>query len=178
MIRKETIMRCAVLAIALLSIVARGGIAQPAPRGQQGIIVSNAWARASAGPAKTGAAYATVTDNGPPDRLISVSTPIAGRADLHESRNENGVMQMRPVSSLPLATGKPLTLAPGGYHVMLMDMRKPLQAGDSFPLTLTFEHAPPVTVQVNVAPAGAAAPTMSHDMGGPSGSQHTGGSKP
>lgn len=166
-------MRRSLLAAILLSSLASTGNAQSMPGSQQGIDVSNAWARASAGAATTGAAYFTLTDNTSNDRLIGASTPVAGKAELHETRNENGVMQMRAVPALPLEPGKTLTLAPGGYHVMLMDLKQPLKVGDSFPLTLTFEKARPITVQVKVGAAGAAAP-----MPGMHGSQPIGGSKP
>jgi copper(I)-binding protein len=63
-------------------------------------------------------------------------------------------MKMRPVPSVALDTGKPVTLKPGGLHVMLMGLKAPLKAGDSFPLTLTFTHAPPLTVTVKVEAGG------------------------
>ena len=167
-------MRRAFLATALLTALAATAGAQTPPPTQEGVSVSNAWARASAGAAMTGAAYATITDNGRADRLTGISTPVAGVAELHETRNENGIMQMRAITDLPLQPGKPLTLKPGGYHVMLMELKHPLKMGDSFPLTFTFEHASPVTVQANIAAAGATAP-MSGSMPG---MQQTGGSKP
>jgi periplasmic copper chaperone A len=77
-------------------------------------------------------------------------------------------MKMRPVAALPVAPGKPVTLSPGGYHVMLMGLKQPLIKGESFPLMLTFEHASPITVRVQVENAGAGAPRPSggagHDM--------------
>jgi len=112
--------------------------------------VEHPWARASAGAAKAGAAYLTITDLGEPDRLIGASTPVAASAELHESMAEMGMMKMRPVAGLDLAQGKPVTLGPGGYHLMLMGLKEPLKAGESFPLTLRFEHAPPLTVTVAV----------------------------
>jgi copper(I)-binding protein len=152
-------MRRALLAAVLLSSLTSTGNTQSMPGSQQGIAVSKAWARASAGAATTGAAYFTVTDNTSADRLIGVSTPVTGKAELHESRNENGVMlQMRAVAALPLEPGKAMTLAPGDYHVMLMELKQPLKTGDSFPLTLTFEEARPITVQVKVGAPGAADP--------------------
>ncbi len=165
-------MRRAFLAAILLSSLASTGYAQSMP-GHQDLAVTNAWARASAGAATTGAAYFTIADNTSTDRLIGISTPVAGKAELHETRNENGVMQMRPVPALPLEPGKTLTLAPGGYHVMLLNLKQPLKAGDSFPLTLVFEKAKPITVQVKVGAIGAAAP-----MPGMHGSQPMGASKP
>jgi copper(I)-binding protein len=117
-----------------------------------GIAVENAWSRAAPG-GRTAAVYLTITDNGASDRLVSVSTPIAETAEIHESVAENGIMKMRPTGPLPVMPGKPLTLAPGHYHVMLMGLKRPTSEGDSFPLTLTFEHAPAVTVQVRIESA-------------------------
>ena len=90
-----------------------------------------------------------------------VLDPAAMMAELHETRKENGVMRMRSVQALPLEPGKPVKMQPGGYHIMLMDLKQPLEQGESFPITLTFEHAAPVTVQVPVMAPGAAGP-MQH----------------
>jgi periplasmic copper chaperone A len=117
--------------------------------------VDHPWARASAGAAKTGAAYLTITDQGQPDQLTGASTPVADTAEVHESMADMGTMKMRPVAGLPLAPGKPVKLAPGGYHVMLMGLKAPLKQGDTFPLTLRFEHAAPMTVTVTVEAIGA-----------------------
>jgi periplasmic copper chaperone A len=119
-----------------------------------GISLNHVWARATAGSTTTAAAYFTVTNKGEPDHLVSVSTPIAATAELHETINDNGVMKMRPVPPIALETDKPVTLRPGGYHVMLTRLVSPLKVGDSFPLTLTFEHAQPITVTVNVEAGG------------------------
>ena len=121
------------------------------------ITLDHVWARASAGNATTGAAYLTVTDHGRPDRLVGVSTPVAATAELHETIHDNGVMKMRPVAGIALEPGKPMTFSPGGYHVMLMGLKSPLKAGDKFPLTLTFEHAQPITVTGTVEAVGGAA---------------------
>jgi|SRR5690242_11901039 periplasmic copper chaperone A len=166
-------MRRALLAAALLTSLASSGYAQSTSTNQQGIAVSNAWARASAGAATTGAAYFTVTDSSATDRLVGASTPVAGKAELHETRNENGVMQMRAVPALALEPGKPVTLMPGGYHVMLTELKQPLKAGDEFPLTLTFDKAAPITVHVKVSAAGA-----TESMHGMHGMAPMGGNKP
>jgi copper(I)-binding protein len=128
------------------------------------ISLEHVWAKASAGGVTTGAAYLTVTDNGQPDRLVGASTPAATTAEFHETINDNGVMEMRPVASIALDPGKSVTFKPGGYHVMLMGLKGPLKAGDSFPLTLTFQHAQPITVTVKVEAIGAAG--IEHDHGG------------
>lgn len=120
------------------------------------ITLEHAWARPTAGAATTGAAYFTVTDKGSADHLVGVSTPIAATAELHETINDNGMMKMRSVPSIALESGKPVTFKPGGYHVMLMGLKSPLKVGDSFPLTLTFEHAQPITVAAKVEAAGGA----------------------
>jgi periplasmic copper chaperone A len=137
-------------------LILLSGLALPlaALADQSNIKVENAWSRAAlAGHA--GAVYLTITDTGAADRLAAVSTPIAETAGVHESFTENGMAKMRPVEELPLAPGKPVILSPGGFHVMLMGLKQPLKKGESFPLTLTFEHASPVTVQVMVQGAGA-----------------------
>ncbi|MGA3399609.1 MAG: copper chaperone PCu(A)C [Acetobacteraceae bacterium] len=140
------------------------------------ISLEHVWARASAGNATTAAAYLTVTDNGRSDRLIGASTPIADMAELHETINDNGVMKMRPVAAIALEPGKPVSFKPGGYHVMLMGLKNPLKAGDSFPLTLTFEHAQPVTVTAHVEAVGGAG--MDHDHGTMQGMPGQMGNKP
>jgi periplasmic copper chaperone A len=134
------------------------------------LTIDHVWARASAGNATTGAAYLTVTDNGKPDRLVGVSTPVAAEAQVHESIDDNGVMKMRPVQGgVTLAPGTPVTFKPGGYHIMLMGLKAPLKAGDSFPLTLTFEQAQPLTVTARIEAAGA---PMRQDHGGMPGMEH------
>ncbi|MFZ0021558.1 MAG: copper chaperone PCu(A)C [Acetobacteraceae bacterium] len=134
-----------------------------APADASGISIEHAWARATAGTASTAATYLTVTDNGQPDRLVGVSTPVSTSAELHETIRDNGVMKMRPVAAVVLEPGKSAVLSPGGYHVMLVGLKRPLRAGDSFPLTLTFEHAQPITVTVKVEAIGASG--MDHGHG-------------
>lgn len=147
-------MRRALLLFAVLLPAA--ALAQSGP-----ITVERAWSRATP-QGGTGALFMTVTDSGAADRLLRVSTPIAERAELHGSTNDNGVMKMRPVETLPVSPGKPLVLAPGGYHVMLMGLKQALREGDSFPVTLAFEHAGTVATEATVAKAGAPMPA-GHD---------------
>jgi len=122
------------------------------------VMVEQAWARASAGNATTGAAYVTLKAGAQPDRLVGVGTQAAATAEVHESFTENGVMKMRPVPALPVPPGQTVTLAPGGYHIMMTGLKQPLVAGQSFPLTLRFEHAQPVTIDVQVRAIGREAP--------------------
>jgi copper(I)-binding protein len=143
---------------------------------ESGISIEHVWGRASAGSTSTGVAYVTETDNRQPDRLVGVSTPSAASAELHETIHDNGVMKMRPVAAIALDPGKPVTLSPGGYHAMLMGLKSPLEAGDGFPLTLTFEDAQPITVTVKVEAVGATG--MAHDHGTMGGMQSQTGHMP
>ena len=137
----------------------------PARAQQGGVRIAHAWSRpAMAG--RVGVAYLTVTDDGAPDQLVGASSPIATRVELHRSVVEHGVARMQAVSVLPVAPGKPAVLAPGGYHFMLLDLKQPLVAGHSFPLTLRFANAGTVATTVSVAPAGGSGmgdmPGMTH----------------
>jgi copper(I)-binding protein len=149
-------MRRTILVAALL-------IAAPALAQTPAVRVDHAWARATTSAAQAGGIFLTVTDTGAPDRLVGASTPVAATAELHETVNDNGVMRMRPVPGLPLEAGKPVVLKPGSYHLMLMGLKQQLKPGDTFPVTLTFEKAPPVTATVTVATAGASEPPMADE---------------
>jgi copper(I)-binding protein len=116
--------------------------------------VQKPWARATTG--STGAAYFRVVNKGAAaDRLIALKTPVAEKAELHEDRMKDGIMEMRPIGPLPIEAGKSATLKPGAGHVMLIGLKQPLKQGESFPLTLSFEKAGDVTVVVHVEGAGA-----------------------
>ncbi len=151
--------------LALLgTLIALPAFAQTAPTVQ----LDHAWARATASAGQAGAAYLTITTTAP-DQLTAASTPVAQTAQLHQSRMNNGMMEMRPVPSLAVTPGHPVTLAPGGYHMMLTGLKQPLKAGDRFPLTLTFAHAGAVTTDVTVERAGASHAPAMDDMKGMSG---------
>ena len=142
----------------LAALIAVGGaaFAQQAQTGAK-VAVTQAWARATPGKSTIGAAYATLTASAG-DRLIAAATPVAGAAQLHQHTMENGVMKMRQVDAVPLPAGQAVTLSPGGYHIMLMDLKAPLVAGQSFPMTLTFEKAGTVETSVMVGGVGASGP--------------------
>ena len=135
-----------------------------ASAGAQTIAVDQPWARATSPSQSVGGAFLTITDNGADDALVSAASPIAASVELHETVNDNGVMKMKPIDSLKLTHGQSVVLQPGQYHLMVMGLKQQLKPGDSFPLTLNFAHAAPMTVNVVVQSAGAAAPAM--DMGG------------
>lgn len=114
---------------------------------QSGIEVSNAWARATIAAQKTGGIYLDIR-SAAPARLVGVASPAAARVELHNMKMEGGVMKMSSVESIDLAAGQTVKLAPGGYHVMLIDLKQPLKAGDSVPVTLTVERADKTRIAV------------------------------
>jgi copper(I)-binding protein len=131
------------------------------------LMASGAWSRPTASAAMAGVVYLTVTDNGMPTTLVRITTPIAAQAEMHQSLEQNGMMEMLPVTSLPIAPGKPITFSPGGYHIMLTGLTQPLTAGQTFPVTLTFADGGTVTTTVSVQSMMAPAPagTTSNGMG-------------
>jgi hypothetical protein len=149
-----------VVLTAIMLAIPLCGLAQ-----QNDIRVENAWSRAAMA-GRTGVVYLTITDTGAPDRLTGASSPIAAGADLHESFTDHGVARMRNVAALPVEPGKPVTLAPGGYHIMLTGLKQPLKQDDRFSVTLMFEEAGPVTAEVTVRKAGAGMPMNHGTMGG------------
>ncbi len=133
-----------------------------------GIAVSEAWLRATPGGAKTGAAYLTISGTGPGDRLVAAKTDVAERVELHNHVHENGVMKMRRVDAIEVPAGETVTLGPGGYHLMLFNLKHPLKVGQRVQLTLAFERAGEVPVTASVEPIGAKGP------GGAAGANHHG----
>jgi periplasmic copper chaperone A len=154
--------------VALLAVTSGAWAQSPA---KPGIVVDKVWARATPGNAQTGAAYLSITNTGTaPDRLLSVSSTVAEKAELHENKTENGIMKMRPKAPVAFKPGETVTLKPGGDHLMLMGLKQPLKEGDSITLTLIFEKAGAVQVTARVAKVGAmGAGEMGHggmgDMG-------------
>lgn len=124
------------------------------------LVITQPWSRATPGGAKTGAGYLTIENKGSaPDRLVAVSGDVAGRIEVHEMAVNNGVMTMRPLEKgLVIEPGKTVALAPGGYHLMLMELKSPLKQGDKLPVTLEFEKAGKVAVTLEVQAVGAKGP--------------------
>ena len=132
------------------------------------LVITQAWARATPGGAKVGGAYLTIENKGSsPDRLIGGSADVAGTITVHEMATENGVMKMRPLAKgLAIDPGKTVKLAPGGYHLMMEDLKGPLKQGEKLPVTLDFEKAGKVNVTFDVQGIGAQAPAGADHMGG------------
>ena len=146
-------------ALRILVLAAGVVLAAGAASAQTGqLTVDKAWARATPGKSQIGAAYVTI-QSPTPDRLVAASTPVAKMAQLHTMSMSGMVMKMRPVAGIDIPAGKPVSLAPGGFHIMLIGLAKPLKAGQTFPLTLTFEKAGSRTVNVAVEKIGAMGPT-------------------
>ena len=115
--------------------------------------IAHPWSMELPPNAPTVAAYFVVHNNGKnPDRLLSVDTPVAGKAELHEHQHQNGLMKMQQVQSVDIPAGGEVAFAPMGYHVMLLGLKdkSTLVDGQRFPLTLHFEKAGDVTVEVAV----------------------------
>jgi copper(I)-binding protein len=124
-----------------------------------GVEVTQAWARASAKMARAGAAYVTLENAGDaPDKLVSASTPVAKKAELHTHIKDGDVMKMRAVQSIEVGPHAKVALKPGGLHIMLMGLKAPLDKGTHFPLTLVFEKAGKMTVDVSVESIAAMGP--------------------
>jgi copper(I)-binding protein len=148
-------------AASLLLVAVSGGAVAQTGAAQ----VKDVWARATPGAAQTAAVYATL-QSAAGDRLTGVTTPAATQADLHTMSTDNGVMKMRQVDGIDLPSGQVVTLKPGGYHIMLTGLAKPLAEGQMFPLTLTFAKSSPQTVTVTVQKIGAMDPGKSMNMPG------------
>ena len=140
----------------LLPILLAGLLAVPALAAEPTITVEKAWARATPSAAATGVVYLSLADTGPAaDRLIGVTTPVASHADMHIMVMEGNVMQMRPVDAVDVKPGEQVQFKPSGLHIMLTDMKQKLSRGERFPVTLDFEKAGKVDVEVLVLPIGA-----------------------
>jgi copper(I)-binding protein len=125
----------------------------------QSLGIDHAFTRATPPGAKSGGAFLVVENAGAaPDRLIRAASPVAGLVEIHEMSLDGGVMRMRAVPGVDVPPGGRLELKPGGYHVMLLDLKQPLKVGDKVPLTLTFQHAGSIDIAVDVEAMG----SMSH----------------
>jgi copper(I)-binding protein len=118
---------------------------------QGDIHIVKPWSRPLPAVSKNGAVYMTLMNKGgAPDRLVSVTTPAAKNAELHNHIMQDGLMKMRPVEAVEIVPGTPSVLKPGGLHVMLMGLTEPLVDGNSYPLTLNFERSGSIEVKVMI----------------------------
>lgn len=126
------------------------------------ITVANAWARATAPGQEVGAAYFDIVSKSAA-KIVKAESPAAASTEIHTMSMKGGVMEMRKIDSLELPAGKTISLAPGGNHIMLIGLKKPLKEGDKVAVTLTLEKAPKVQEKVEVS---AEVKSMMSGMGG------------
>ena len=123
--------------------------------------ITGAWARATPKGAQVGGGYLKITNNGSaPDRLVSGSSPVASKFELHEMSMSGGVARMRELTNgLEIEPGETIELKPGGSHVMFVGLKQPLERGKLFTATLQFEKAGKIDVEFKVEPIGAPGPS-------------------
>jgi len=165
--------------LAALVLSAIGHVAAPTAEAHEeskgGITVAHPWSRATPGGSTIGAVFMEIkAAEGVADRLISATTPVAGRVEIHTHVHEGGVMKMRQVEAIALKAGSSALLKPKGDHVMLYDLKAPLKEGDLLPLTLVFEKAGRIEVQATVEPVGAMGPHGMSAQPGHENADHSG----
>ncbi|MFP5462856.1 MAG: copper chaperone PCu(A)C [Gammaproteobacteria bacterium] len=129
------------------------------------VTVKDPWVRGTVAQQKASGAF-MLLQSATDARLVSAASPVAGVVEIHEMKMEGDVMRMRAITGLDLPAGSTVELKPGGYHVMLMDLKKPLQDGDMVPLTLTVEgkDGKRSTLEVQAPVKALAAPAGGHMM--------------
>jgi copper(I)-binding protein len=144
----------------LVLLLALHALAVAAHNHEKGDIqVRHPWSRATAPGAKVAVGYLELRNNGrQPDRLVSASTPVAQRVEMHVTERDGEVMKMRQVKDIALPARERYELRPGGAHLMLVDIVRPLKKGERFPVTLRFEKAGELEVQFEVQDLGSRAP--------------------
>lgn len=124
--------------------------AAPALHAQTALKVEGAWARPTVQGQAAGGGFLKITGGASADKLVSASAAVSKTVELHTMVMEGDVMRMRQIDGIVVPAGQTVELKPGGMHVMFIGLPKPLKVGDSFPLTLRFEKAGEVKVDVKV----------------------------
>ena len=150
---RRTSFGIALLALTALSVPDFAHAAGP-------IGIENAWTRATAAAQSVGGGFMTIVNAGKADdRLVSASSPVAAEVQIHDMKMEEGVMRMRQLTGgLGVPAGARVELKPRSLHLMFMQLKAPLVAGQTVPVTLQFEKAGSVAVQFRVEAMGASAP--------------------
>lgn len=139
--------------LGLATLLPALAFAECAEVSQGDLSVRAAWSRATIGTARPAVFYVTIQNNGSTDdRLTGIETPVAGMPMLHETVMKDGVASMPHAAVIDIPAGETVSLAPGGYHGMLMDLENELKEGESFPMTLQFERAGEVSIDTEVLP--------------------------
>ncbi|MFT5539260.1 MAG: copper(I)-binding protein [Alphaproteobacteria bacterium] len=148
---------CRMLMVALMALCAGLGTVPVAAHEvtKRAMVIDHPWARATIGISRPGVVYATLINDGKQDdALIGATSPVAAHIHVHQTRRENGVARMVPVKRLVIPAGGRTVLKPGGHHLMLMGLKQPLELNDTFSLTLKFEKAGTITMDVFIESAG------------------------
>lgn len=115
------------------------------------LAIDHPFARATPPGAQIGGAYMTIDNKGTADdTLVRASSPAAGKVEIHSMTMDGNVMRMQEIAALALPAGKRVTLKPGGFHLMMVDLKAPLAEGSRVPMTLTFAHAGTIDVELAV----------------------------
>ncbi|SFP91671.1 copper chaperone PCu(A)C [Tranquillimonas alkanivorans] len=140
------------LPFASLAVALALGMPSALFAGSQDVVAENAWARASIGTSRPGAAYMTLRNTGEePVVLTGLSTDLAMMPDIHRTTTDaQGMTSMAPAGELEIASGEAIALEPGGLHVMLMQLQRPMVEGESFALTLEFADGGEMQVDVPI----------------------------
>jgi copper(I)-binding protein len=149
--------------LALLVVALGFGFSVQAQEVKVGLIkVDHAYIRATVPGQQVAGGFMKIENKGIADQLLSASSPAAGEVQLHEMAMEGSVMKMRQVKDIPVPAGGSVELKPGGLHLMLMNIKAPLAAGESVPVKLKFAKAGEVEVKMPVNAMGQAGGAMKH----------------
>ncbi|AEX99788.1 hypothetical protein GU3_00160 [Oceanimonas sp. GK1] len=154
--------RTAIASLLLLS--ATGALAHDYEQG--GLHIDHPWSRPAPPMAVNGSAYLVINNHGQAgDVLLGAESPVAERVEIHTHVMDGDMMKMRQLETLPVPAGESVTLAPGGHHLMLMGLKQAPKEGERFPLTLNFEQAGEVAVEISVEAAHEKPAKPAHDDG-------------
>ena len=146
-----------VLLFMLLSAIAAAAFPHTHEKGE--LQIRHPWSRATPPGAKVGVGYLEIRNNGSqPDRLLSASTPVAKRVEMHITEHAGDVAKMRQLRAFEVPGRERLSLTPGGAHLMLVDIVQPLKKGERFPMTLRFERAGEIEIELEVQEMGSRHP--------------------
>lgn len=140
-------MRRGLIALALVALPAWAQLSAERP-----------WTRATPPGAKVGAGFVTLKNAGAADRVVGAASPVAGRVEMHVTLREGEVMRMREVQAIEVPAGGSFELKPGGAHLMLVDLKRPLKKGETVPLTLRLEKGGELKLELAVEELGARKP--------------------
>lgn len=124
--------------------------------------IENPYARATAPGQKVAGGFMKIENKGAADQLIAVSSPVAGEMQLHTMAMDGNVMKMREVKAIDVPANGSVELKPGGLHLMFMDIKSPLKAGEAVPVKLKFQKAGEVEIKVPVREMGSGSGHMKH----------------